>query len=203
MTGFAFEVGRDLARRLGVPFAVIEFPQMIGVLDAMGEGLVDVTTANPNPERAQSVDFMGTMVQVELGYLVAPGSHILTQEAVDQPGIRVGATARGASLLLLTRDLKQASVVPVVSPAAAGEMLAVGRLDAYASNKPVLFDIAKNLPGARVLEGRRGIEDLAIAIPKGRERGADFINRFVTAARSEGLMREVTRRARIPGVVPE
>jgi polar amino acid transport system substrate-binding protein len=47
-------------------------------------------------------------------------------------------------------------------------MLSQGRLNAFATNKAILFEMSDSLPGSRVLDGRWGVEHLAIAIPKNR-----------------------------------
>jgi hypothetical protein len=41
-------------------------------------------------------------------------------------------------------------------------MLCDGRIDAFATNKGILFEMADELPEARVLDGRWGAESLAI-----------------------------------------
>lgn len=42
-------------------------------------------------------------------------------------------------------------------------------MDAFATNKAILFAMQDTLPGARILDGRWGLEHMAIAIPKGRK----------------------------------
>ena len=48
-------------------------------------------------------------------------------------------------------------------------MMTSGKLDAYATNKASLFEMAEKLPGSKVLDGRWGVEHFAVAIPKGRD----------------------------------
>jgi tripartite-type tricarboxylate transporter receptor subunit TctC len=50
-------------------------------------------------------------------------------------------------------------------------MLQQGRIEVFATNKGILFEMADELPGAQVLPGRWGFENLTIAIPKGRAAG--------------------------------
>ncbi|NDG04464.1 MAG: glycosyltransferase, partial [Alphaproteobacteria bacterium] len=51
-----------------------------------------------------------------------------------------------------------ARVVPVASVKVGGEQLAQGQLDAFATNKAILFEMSDGVPGSRVLEGRWGLE---------------------------------------------
>ena len=43
-------------------------------------------------------------------------------------------------------------------------------LDLFATNKPTLIQMSDQMPGARVLDGRWGVEHIAIAIPVGSSR---------------------------------
>ena len=61
------------------------------------------------------------------------------------------------------------------------------RCDAFATNKSILFEISDGLPGSKVLDGRYGLEQLALGIPKGRDSGLPYARSFVAAAVSSGL----------------
>lgn len=39
-------------------------------------------------------------------------------------------------------------------------MLTAGQIDAYATNKATLFEMAAALPGAKVLDGRWGVDEV-------------------------------------------
>jgi polar amino acid transport system substrate-binding protein len=80
-------------------------------------------------------------------------------------------------------------------------MLAAGQLNAYATNKASLFEMAEKLPGSKVLDGRWGVEHFAIGIPKGRDQGMAFIRQFTEAAKSEGLVKAAIARAGLRGAV--
>ena len=66
----------------------------------------------------------------------------------------------------LARELKNATVVPAATLKIGIEMLAQHKIDAYATNKANLFEMS----GSRVLDGRWGLEHLAMAIPKAASR---------------------------------
>jgi polar amino acid transport system substrate-binding protein len=199
--GLAFDLGREFARRLNVPFEPVEFPQIANVLEALKQGQVDFTVTNASPARAQYVDFTSPILGVELGYLVPAGSPIATQADVDRPGVRVGVTAGGSSHTTLSREFKFAAVVPAQTLAIAMEMFSAGKVDAYATNKAVLFEMSSQSPGSRVLEGRWGIERFAIAIPKGRDQALAAASRFADDAKSTGLVTRAADRAGLRGIV--
>jgi polar amino acid transport system substrate-binding protein len=172
------------------------------VIGALRSGTADFTVTNGSPERARLVDLTAPILDLELGYLVLPGSPIAAIAEVDRPGMRIGVSQGSSSQGTLGRAFKAARVVGATSLEAAAQMLRQRELDAFATNKAVLFQMADGLPGARVLEGRWGTEHLAIAVPQGRGAGADYLKRFADEMKSSGLLREAIARAGLRGTVP-
>jgi polar amino acid transport system substrate-binding protein len=199
--GLAYELGQEFAHRLDVPFEAVELTQIADVLEAMKRGFVDFTVTNASAARARDVDFSAPILGVELGYLVPPRSPISTFGEIDRPGVRVGVTAGGSSHATLSRELKQATVVPSPSVTAAVEMLAGGKVDAYATNKAILFEMSDQAPGSRVLDGRWGIEVFAVGIPKGRDAAMPTVRKFAEEARATGLVKRAADRAGLRGTV--
>ena len=199
--GISVDIGRELARHLGVPYEQAEFPRLAAVLDALKAGQVDFTITNATPTRAAEMNFTAPLVELELGYLVVPGSRVAVIADVDRPGIKVGVSQGSSSQAALAREYKNATVVPAPSLKAAAEMLAKGEVDTFATNKAILFEMADDLRGARVLDGRWGLEHLAIAIPKGREAGMDYVRRFAKAVKDDGQVRRAAERAGLRGTL--
>lgn len=76
MRGLTVELGRELARRLGVPAEMVVFQRPAEVVDALKSGRADFTTTNATPARAQDVDFTPPLLELELGYLSLPSSPV-------------------------------------------------------------------------------------------------------------------------------
>lgn len=201
MRGVTVELGRELARRLGVPVQLVVFERVPQIVDALKVQQVDMTVTNASPARAREVDFTPPVVQLESGYLVAPGSRIASLAQVDAAGVRVGVAQGSTSQGVLGRELKAAQLVAAPSVMVAGEMLRKGELDAFASNKGILFEMADRLPGARVLEGRWAIEQLALAVPQGRGAAAEWLRGFVTEPATQALVRAAAARAGLRGLL--
>ncbi|HEX9398334.1 MAG TPA: transporter substrate-binding domain-containing protein [Burkholderiales bacterium] len=197
--GVTYELGRELAQRLGVPFEAVEFPRVSDVVDAMKDGRVDFTVTNATAARAMLVDFTAPLLDLELGYLVLPGSPVTAIGDVDRAGIRVGVTQGSTSQSSLSRQLKNATLVPSATVVSAIEMLSRREVDAYATNKAILFEMSDRLPGSRVLDGRWGVEHLAIGFPKGRESGAAYLRQFADEAKRGGSARRAAERAGLRG----
>jgi polar amino acid transport system substrate-binding protein len=199
--GLGIDLGKELAKRLDVAFEQVDYQRIADVIEAMKAGDVDFTLSNATPARAVDVDFSQTLLSVELGYLVPAASAIAIFFDVDKPGIRIGVTQGSTSQRTLPTMLPNAIVMPAPNAARAIEMLRHGELDAFATNKPTLFEMADRMPGARVLDGRWGVEHIAIAIPKGRETAMEYLRRFVEEMQTSGLLAQAVARAGLRGVV--
>ena len=196
--GLALEAGQALARCLGVPIELVVFERVALVVDAIAAGNVDMTITNASPARAEVVDFTSPLLAIELGVMVMQASAVTSIETLDRDGIRVGVTQGSTSQGALARWLAHASIVPAASPQAAQGMLRSGAIDAFATNKAILFELGDGLPGSRVLEGRWGLEHLAIAVPKGRDQ-SPFLIAFADALRRDGEVDRLAQRAGLRG----
>ena len=201
LKGLSVALGRELARRLDVAAELVEFRQIADVLEALKQGLVDVTVTNASAARAREIDFSEPILGVELGYLVPARSSVSTIADIDKPGVRVGVTAGGSSHATLSREFRNAAVVPAPAVAAGIAMLAKSEIDAYATNKAILYEMSDQLPGSRVLDGKWGIETFAVGIPKGRGAALASVRIFAAAVKSEGLVERAAEQAGMRGIV--
>ena len=200
-TGIAHDLGQRLARDLDVPFELVEFRRVAEVIDALKVGRVDFTFTNATAARAKDVDFTPPLLSVELGYLVPAGSVISGVADVDRPGVHVGVSEGSSSQGTLSKLYKNATLVAAPSLRSASEMLVARQLDAFATNKAVLFELTDSVPGARVLEGRWGEEHMAIAIPKGRESGLAYLRKFAAEAKTSGLLKSLVTKSGLRGAI--
>ena len=198
--GIGYELGREFAKRLGVPFEVVLIQGNAQFLEAMQSGRVDFASNNATPARAAHMSFAQPHLEVEAGYLVPSNSKISSVAEVDRDGVRVGVTQGSTSEAKFARELKHAVLTRAPSIAAAEKMLASGQVDVFATNKGNLFDMSDRLPGSRVLDGRYGVEQISIAIPKGRELGMAFLRQFVEDSKSTGLVAAAAQRAGLRGL---
>jgi polar amino acid transport system substrate-binding protein len=197
--GVAYELGRELARELGVPVIYVELQRAQQLTEALKANQADFTVTNASEARARDVDFTEPVLRVELGYLVPAGSPIRSFADVDQPGVKIGVSEGSSTLAALPRLLKSATLSPVPSMAAAAQQLNAKGLDAFATNKGILFELSDQVPGSRVLDGRWGVENIAIAVPKGRQSAQPFLARFAQKMRESGELQKMMDRAGLRG----
>lgn len=200
--GVGYELGKELARQLGVPYEPVIYAQNADVQEAIKTGKADVAFTNASPARQKDMDFGPTHLSIELSYLVQANSKITAAGDVDQTGFRVGVAAGSTSEGRLSHQLKNAEVVRAITNQDGAEMLVSGKIDAYATNKATLFALAAKVPGTKVLPDRWGEEKHAIGIPKGREAGAPFIKAFTEDVLKRGLVQAAMDRAGLRGALP-
>ena len=201
--GLSHDLGHLLGRELGVPVRMVEFSRVAQVIDALQAGELDFTFTNASEARARVVDFTPPLVRLELGYLARPGSAIGRIEQVDQAGVSVGVSQGSSSQSSLPRVLRQASVVALPSLSEAARELQAGRLELFATNKGILFELADQVAGAQVLPGRWGLEHLAIAVPKGRDTAMPWLRAFAQRSQASGQVAAMASRAGLRGLATD
>src|SRR6476619_4611463 len=133
--GVGFDLGKELARRIGVPFEPVVYPSPAAIMAGLKSREWDLAFFGPTPDRGNVLNFTEPLLVIEHGYLVPAGSPISTIDAVDRPAIRVGAPQGGSVNAFLERALKNATVVASPSVPAGEDMLKSGKVDAFAANK--------------------------------------------------------------------
>jgi polar amino acid transport system substrate-binding protein len=201
MHGLGVDLGKELAKRLGVPFVPVNFQRIAEVIEAMKAGDVDFTISNATPARAAHVAFSQTLISLELGYLVPAASPIAAMSDVGKPGLRIGVTKGSTSQGTIPKMLPHATVVPAENAKRAIEMFERRVLDLFATNKPTLFQMSDQMPGSRLLDGRWGVEHIAVAIPRGRDSAMEYLRGFVEEAQTSGLLSQAVERAGLRGVL--
>lgn len=199
--GPAIDLGRELAKRLAVPFEPLGHPRAEDIVASARSGAWDVAFLAIDPARAGEVDFSPAYLEAHNGYLAPAGSRIASLAEADRAGVRIGVGQRDAVDLYLTRTLKNAELVRNAggTPAAL-ELIGAGKVDLYAANRQRLDELAAKLPGARILDGSVLAVRQAIALPKGRDAGLAFVASFIAEAKASGLVGEVIARAGLRGV---
>ena len=200
MSGVGYEIGKELARRLGIPYepVIYETPKLL--VNEVGSGNWDVAFIARSSSRKEIMNFTETYLSLEQGFLVTADSPIQTMSDVNQPGIRVGVPAGGSVISRVARVLKDEQLVAVAMPDAA-DLMRAGSVDVFSANKGNLFAISDQLPGSRVLDGHFTVDEFALGAPKGREIVMPFVNEFIKDIKSKGIIKAAGKRAGIRGVI--
>lgn len=201
--GVGYDIGRELANRLGVPFEPVIYPSPGGVVGGAGKGEWDIGFLALSPERMGVMDFTKPFLIVEHGYLAPAGSVFKSEEDVDKPGVRIGVPDGGSIIKVLEGQLKHATMVKSKGLAGGLELLKAGEVDVFAANKANLHELSDKLPGSSVLPGRLDVDKVCIVAPKGREAGMKYAQKFIDSAKADGLVQAAVKRANLRGSVDE
>lgn len=202
LKGVAVDLGKELARRVGVPFEPVLYPSPAAIINSAKSGELDVALMGINPERATAVDFSGPYMEVEQTYLVRADVPIARASDVDKPGIRVGVIEKAGADVVLSATVKRATLVRAKTVPELYQLVDSGKADVIAATTAALVAAAEKRPGARVLEGRIVAEPIGMGVPKGRDPAAAvYVATFVEEAKAQGLVKSAIERAGLRGAV--
>ncbi len=187
--GVTVELAKAAAVKLHVPLKLVEYPNSGEIAAAAAKDAWDISFMPADAEREKFVDQGPPYVVYESTYLVRAGSDIKTIADVDRAGTRVGAIEGTATSRTVTRSLKRASLTTFAKPETAAELLGKGQLDALAMGTEALVDLAKTLPGTRVLDEPVQSTGVVVTVPKNRPVARDWAARFIEDAKADGTVR--------------
>ncbi len=186
--GVAPDLGRELARRLGVAVEMVPYPNPGLLADDAGKNKWDVGFLGAEPQRAGEIDFTPAYVEIEATYLVPPGSNLATCAAVDARGMRISVPERSAYELWLTRNIRNAELVRSKGSDEAFRQFVEKKMDAMAGLRPGLAAICASYPGSRILDGNFTAVQQAAGIPKGRPNAARYLRDYIEDIKASGLV---------------
>lgn len=198
--GIAADLGRELARRLGLPVELVPYPNPGALADDAGKGKWDVGFLGAEPQRANEIDFTAAYVEIEATYLVPPGSPLKAIADVDRKGVRVAVPERSAYELFLTRSIRNAELVRIKGADESFRQFVEQKLEALAGLRPRLVTDHDNLPGSRILEGNFTAVQQAAGVPKGRAAAFGYLREFIEDVKASGLVAGTIEKNNIRGL---
>ncbi len=187
--GTAADLGRELAKKLGVPLEWVPYPNSGALTDGVTSGAWDVAFIPVDEQRKQKVDFGSPYIVQQSTFLVPPGSKIMSLEEADKPGVRIVGVENTATTRAAQRALKNATMSNVKTAEELFELLRTGKADVVASSRESLTQMAAKLPGSRVLPGAYLNSFAAVAVPKNKPAALAYAIAFVEEAKASGMVR--------------
>jgi polar amino acid transport system substrate-binding protein len=171
-TGVSVDLAEEFARRLGVETDLVEFSAAGKAAEALAEGTVNLGFIANDPQRGEGIRFSAPYLLIEGSYLVHADSPLVSNDQVDQPGIRVAVGRGSAYDLYLARTLQHAQLVrAATSPTTVDTFIEQG-LEVAAGVRQQLEHDATRIDGLRVLDGRFMTIQQAMGIPRHCSDGA-------------------------------
>ena len=187
--GVTVELGRALAREMGVPLRLVAYPNSGEVIAAAARGDIDVAFAPADAERAKVVDFGPAYYLSTSTYLVPAGSSIRTLAEVDRPGVRVVGVEGTTTARSAARSLKNTPVATYRTADELLELVSSGKADAVALGRESLGGFRAKLPGSRILDGHFHAAPTSVAVAKGKPAALAYVSDFVERAKTSGVVR--------------
>ncbi len=187
--GVPVDLGKEMAAQLGVPVEYVAYDNSGQITDAAAKGIWDVTFLPQDAVRMTKMGF-GPIYQVtDATYIVKAGSSVTNFQTLDQPGIKVAAEYNTTTMRGAVAHLKNAKVIEYQTYDEIFALLKNGEIDAFALSRDQLNDMAKKIPGTRVLDETFKQTVTAVAVPLDHPLALAFVNKFMTDAISNGMLR--------------
>jgi polar amino acid transport system substrate-binding protein len=188
--GVPVDLGKAMAEQLGVPVEYVAYSNSGKITDAADTGAWDVSFLPEDPERATKIAFGPIYEVTEATYIVKAGSSIKNFADLDQPGVKVVAVNDTTTMRGAMAHLKNAKVTGYQTFDEIFALLKNGEVDAFALSRDQLNALSKKIPGTRVLDETFKQTVTAVAVPLHHPLALEYASKFMTDAKSSGLLRK-------------
>jgi polar amino acid transport system substrate-binding protein len=188
--GVPVDLGKEMAAQLGVPVEYVAYSNSGLITDAASTGAWDITFLPKDPEREARMLFGPIYEVTDATYIVKAGSTVTNFATLDQPGIKVAAVNNTTTMRGAIAHLKHAKVTGYQTYDEIFALLKNGEVDAFALSRGQLNEMAKKIPGTRVLDETFKQTVTAVAVPLNHPLAQAFAAKFMTEASSNGLLRK-------------
>jgi len=189
-TGVPVELGKEMAAQLGVPVEYVPYTNSGNITNAASSGAWDVTFLPQDAERETKMSFGPIYEVADATYIVKAGSPIKDFASLDQPGVKVAAVNGTTTMRGAKAHLKNAKVTGYQTYDEIFNLVKNGEVDAFALSRDQLNDMAKQLPGTKVLDETFKKTVTAVAVPLNHPQSLAFAKKFMADAISNGTMRK-------------
>jgi polar amino acid transport system substrate-binding protein len=188
--GVPVDLGKAMAAQLGVPLEYVPYPNSGQITDAASKGAWDVTFLPQDPERETKMSFGPIYEVADATYIVKAGSPVKDFATLDLPGVKVAAVNNTTTMRGAKAHLKNAEVTGYQTYDEIFNLLRSGEIDAFALSRDQLNEMAKKIPGTKVLDQTFKKTVTAVAVPLNHPQSLAFVSKFMTDAISDGTMRK-------------
>ena len=187
--GVPVDLGKQMAAQLGVPVEYVAYQNSGQITDAASKRAWDVSFLPKDPERETKMLFGPIYEVTDATYIVKAGSTVTNFQTLDQPGIKIAAVNNTTTMRGAIAHLKNAKVTGYQTYDEIFALLENGEVDAFALSRGQLDEMAKKIPGTRVLDETFKQTVTAVAVPLNRPLALAFAAKFMTEATTNGVLR--------------
>jgi polar amino acid transport system substrate-binding protein len=188
--GVPVDLGKEMAAQLGVPVEYVAYQNSGQITDAASKGVWDISFLPKDPERKTKMLFGPIYEVTDATYIVKAGSTVTNFQQLDQPGIQIAAVNNTTTMRGAIAHLKNAKVTGYQTYDEIFGLLSKGEVDAFALSRDQLNEMAKKIPGTRVLDETFKQTVTAVAVPLNHPLALAFATKFMTEATTNGVLRK-------------
>ena len=203
VTGPVADVVKELARRIGIPYALIPSPGTPDIIARLNAGTADIGFFAYNTSRATQVEFSPPWLLMPNSYIVRADSPIQRVADADRAGVHIAAVKGDTQDVYLSNNLKNTRVDAVdkmPAPEEIEKLLLESKIDAFAANRQRLFEIAARFPKIRVVGDDYFVAGQAIAVVKNNVERLAAIDLLLDDVLATSVVRDSIERAGLHGV---
>lgn len=198
--GVSPDMARALADHLGTSLRYVPYENPGLLADAAPCDEWDVGLIGDEPQRAEAISFTPAYAEIKATYLVREASPLREIADVDGEGVRIAVSGRAAYGLWLDRNIRRGELVRSGSLDDSANDFVARELDALAGLRPRLLRDVQAIPGTRILDGYFMTVQQAIGVPKAKAEAADYLAKFVAAAKESGFVAALIAKHGVQGL---
>lgn len=198
--GIGFGLGKQFSAAIDLPYKPIVYSKNADVMDAIKDGKVDLVFTNATAARAKFIQFSEPVIRLEKGFLLSPKSKVSNIAELNNSSIRIGVSVGSSSEREVAELLSKAKLVKMSSTKETIEQLISGKIDAFSSNKGILFELSDQVSGSKVMPEVIGYESMALGVPIDRPNVKPELDQFIQSLQTSGQLAAIIGRSGLRGV---
>ena len=189
--GLSPEIGKLLARELGINYEFVTFKNPGLLADAIDYDKWDVGNFAYEKKRAEIIDFSNPYVNIDANFLLRKNSEINQNHDVDNKNNKIAVVNRSAYDLWLSDNYKKAKIIRTKTIIETHNLFYNQDVNILAGLKPKLLEELKNNNEFKLIDEPFAFIKQSIGIKKGKPKAIDFINNFVSKKIKDGTIKSL------------
>ena len=189
--GLSPEIGKLLARELGVNYEFVTFKNPGLLADAVDNDEWDVGNFAFEKKRAEIIDFSNPYINIDANFLLRKNSEINQNNDVDNKNNKIAVVNRSAYDLWLSDNYKNAEIIRAKTIIETHNLFYNHDANILAGLKPKLLEELKNNNEFKLIDEPFTFIKQSIGIKKGKPKAIDFINNFVSKKIKDGTIKSL------------
>ena len=192
--GLSPEIGKLLARELGVNYEFVTFKNPGALADAVDCDKWDVGNFAFEKKRAEIIDFSNPYVNIDANFLLRKNSEINRNNDVDNENNKIAVVDRSAYDLWLSDNFKKAKIIRAKTISETHNLFYNKDVNILAGLKPKLLEELNKNDQFKLIDKPFTFIRQSIGVKKGNSKAMDFVNNFVSSKIKDGTVKSLLKK---------